>query len=180
MEPLLSERAVVDAWSRRWFAAWEARDPDAIAALCSPDVIWRDPALPGPARGREGVRDFTAATFQTFPDFRFEELEPAYLSGWEPVALCPFEFHGTMTGPWEALRMAPTGRRMTVRGVDRWEFSDGLLSRYESFYDTLDMARQLGLLPPVSSLRDRLLAWLQHAQARAQRTALSPLCGCDH
>jgi steroid delta-isomerase-like uncharacterized protein len=169
----VSDRAAIDAWSRRWFAAWDARDPDAIAGLCSPDVVWHDPALPGPAHGPDGVRDFTAATFRAFPDFTLEDLEPPYVSGWEPVALAPYEFRGTMTGPWEALRMAPTGRRMTVRGVDRWEFRDGLLARYETYYDSLDMARQLGFLPPVSSFRDRMLARLQNAQACAQRMAFT-------
>jgi steroid delta-isomerase-like uncharacterized protein len=162
---------VVDEWSHRWFAAWNAHDPDAIAALCTDDVEWHDPALPATARGRDGVRDFTSATFRAFPDFTFEEIEPPYLSRWDEVALAPYEFRGTMTGPWEALGMAPTGRGFRVRGVDRWEFREGLLWRYDTYYDSLDMARQLGFLPPVASRRERLLARLQHAQARAQRMA---------
>ncbi len=35
----------------RYLAAWNAHDPDAVAAHVAEDVIWRDPALPEPARG---------------------------------------------------------------------------------------------------------------------------------
>jgi steroid delta-isomerase-like uncharacterized protein len=169
----LLDASPIHAWSRRWFAAWDARDPDAIAALCSEDVLWNNPTLPAPAHGREAVRDFTSATFTAFPDFTLEEIEPPYLSGWEPVVLSQYQCGGTMTGPWEPLRIAPTGRSFAARGVDRWEFHDGLLGRYDTFYDTLDMARQLGFLPPAASLRDRLLARLQNAQACAQRMAFT-------
>ena len=167
------DASAIHAWSRRWFDAWNAHDPDAIAELCSDDVVWNDPGLPATAHGRDGVRDFTSAMFRAFADFTFEEVEPPYLSGWDPVALSQYEVRGRMTGPWEPLRMAPTGRSFSVRGIDRWEFRGDQLSRYDTFYDALDMARQLGFLPPAASLRERMLARLQNAQACAQRMAFT-------
>jgi hypothetical protein len=43
------------------------------------------------------------------------------------------------------------------------------MSRYQTYYDSLDMARQLGILPPVGSPPDRAMAAIQHLQARFQR-----------
>jgi hypothetical protein len=74
---------------------------------------------------------------------------------------------GTMLGPMDAF--APTGRKIVVSGVDDWTFKDGLLCSYYSYYDTLDVARQLGIMPQSGSRAARLMARLQHAQARLQR-----------
>jgi hypothetical protein len=76
---------------------------------------------------------------------------------------------GTMRGDWEAAGLAATGARIDIVGVDDWTFRDGLLSRYTGHYDSLDFARQLGVLPPVGSVGDRLMARVQHMQARVQR-----------
>ncbi|MBA2506395.1 MAG: nuclear transport factor 2 family protein [Thermoleophilaceae bacterium] len=59
--------------SETYFAAWEARDPDAIAALHTTDTHFHVHA-PGedPADGREAARANFAQTFERFPDFAFE------------------------------------------------------------------------------------------------------------
>lgn len=156
-------------WAPRYLEAWNAGDADAIAAMCSEDVTWYDPALPETARGREGVRSFVVETFRAFPDFRVDEATPPLLSDTEPLALSPYRFTGTMTGPWEPLGMAPTGARVDVRGVDEYRFRDGLLCAYVTYYDSLDMARQLGVLPAAGSAAERLMTRLQPLQARFQR-----------
>jgi hypothetical protein len=56
-----------------------------------------------------------------------------------------------------------------VSGVDGWTFKDGLLDRYYSYYDTIDAARQLGIMPQSGSRAERLMARLQHGRARLQR-----------
>jgi hypothetical protein len=76
---------------------------------------------------------------------------------------------GTVTGTWEFLDLAPTGRRFEVEGVDRWEMRDGLIARYNTFYDALDMSRQLGYMPPSGSRAEAAVTRLQHVQARFQR-----------
>ena len=43
------------------------------------------------------------------------------------------------------------------------------MSHYRTYYDSLDMARQLGILPTVGSAGDRAMTRLQHVQARFQR-----------
>jgi hypothetical protein len=74
---------------------------------------------------------------------------------------------GTMRGPVDGL--APTGRPISLVGVDEWTFRGGLLSAYCTYYDTIDAARQLGILPPAGSRTDRIMTRLQHLHAAVQR-----------
>ncbi len=159
----------VEDWGRRYLDAWNSLDADAVAALCTEDVVWDDPGLPEPARGREGVRAFVRATERAFPDFYVEELGRPHLSAEEARVLGRYRMTGTMLGPWEYTNLAPTGRRIEVLGVDEWTFTGELMSGYRTYYDSVAMARQLGVLPPVGSGADRAMARLQHLQARFQR-----------
>ena len=51
----------VEEWRSRYSAAWNAHDGEAVASLCTEDVVWQDPALPAPTRGRAAVREFVEA-----------------------------------------------------------------------------------------------------------------------
>jgi steroid delta-isomerase-like uncharacterized protein len=161
--------AFVEDWSKRYLEAWNSLDADGVAAMCAEEVVWNDPGLPEPANGREGVRAFVLATAHAFPDFHVEELGRPYISPGEPRVLSRYRMTGTMLGPWEYANLAATGHRIDVLGVDEWTFSGELMSHYRTYYDSLDMARQLGVLPPVGSAADRAMAGLQHLQARFQR-----------
>jgi steroid delta-isomerase-like uncharacterized protein len=159
----------LDDWSARYLAAWNAHDVEAIVGMVADDVAWDDPALPKTFFGREGVRHFAEATFKTFPDVVVEELEPPYLSTTRPKAFAPYRFSGTMRGDWEPMNIAATGARVSFEGIDQWEFRGELMSRYNTSYDLMDVARQMGVMPPLGSATDRLMTRLQHLQARFQR-----------
>jgi ketosteroid isomerase-like protein len=58
--------------SETYFAGWEARDPDAIAALHTEDTMFWSHHAGAPVRGRAAVRDTFAGLFETFEDFGFE------------------------------------------------------------------------------------------------------------
>jgi steroid delta-isomerase-like uncharacterized protein len=159
----------LEDWSRRYLEAWNSLDADGVAALCTEDVVWHDPGLPEPTHGREKVREFVRVTGQAFAGFHIEELGSPYISAEEPRVLSRYRMTGTMLGAWEYTNLAPTGRPFDLMGVDEWTFTDGLMSQYETYYDSLGMARQLGILPPVGSGMDRAMAGLQHLRARLQR-----------
>jgi steroid delta-isomerase-like uncharacterized protein len=161
--------ALVEEWATDYLDAWNSLDAGGVAALCSEDVVWNDPGLREPAHGREGVREFVRATENAFPDFHVEELGRPYISAEEPVVLSRYRMTGTMLGPWPYTGLAATGGRIDVLGIDEWTFSGRLMSRYETHYDSLDMARQLGILPPWGSVAERLMTRIQHLQARLQR-----------
>jgi steroid delta-isomerase-like uncharacterized protein len=163
------EREFVEDFARRYMEAWESRDPDRLAELCAEGVVWCDPALREPLHGRDGVRRFVRASFEMAPDFHVESTDAPYIASTGPRVLQPYRMAGTMTGPWEFLDMAPTGRAFAIEGIDSWEMRDGLIARYDTFWDTTGMSRQLGVLPEFGSGAERAMARLQHVQARFQR-----------
>ena len=163
------ERDAVEDFARRYGEAWASRDPELLAALCTEDVEWRDPALKEPLHGRGGVRRFATESFRMSPDFTVELTEPPYTASDRPRVLQPYRMSGTMTGPWEFLGLAATGRRFAVEGIDSWELRDGLLARYDTFWDTTTLSRQIGVLPKYGSGAERAMTRLQHVQARFQR-----------
>ena len=166
--------AFVEDWNAQYTAAWNSGDGEGVATLCTEDISWRDAGLPAVVHGRDAVRQFVEDTFRAFPDFHVEELGAVLVSGSEPVALAPYRMTGTFTGPWAPLGTAPTGACISVEGVDEWRFRDGLMYGYRTYYDSIDMARQMGVLPPVDSRAQRLLAAFQPLQARFQRRRAGP------
>jgi steroid delta-isomerase-like uncharacterized protein len=163
------DREYVEDFAHRYAEAWASRDPERVASLCTEDIVWSDPGLPEPQRGRDGVREFVSASFRMAPDFHVEELDGPYISPTGPRVLLPYRMSGTMTGPWQFLDLAPTGRRFVVEGIDSWEMRDGLIHRYDTYWDTASMSRQIGVLPAQGSAADRVMGRLQHVQARFQR-----------
>jgi steroid delta-isomerase-like uncharacterized protein len=163
------DREFVEGFARRYAEAWGSRDPDRLAELCTEDVVWSDPALREPLHGRDGVRRFVSESFRMAPDFSVDAIDVPYVSPVEPKVLLPYRMQGTMTGPWEFLDLAPTGRPFQIEGIDSWEMRDGLIARYDTFWDTASMSRQLGVLPEQGSGAERAFARIQHVQARFQR-----------
>ena len=64
--------------SERYFAAWEANDPDAIAALHTEDTQFWSHLGTEPVKGREAVRATFAELFERFPEFSFETYRVLY------------------------------------------------------------------------------------------------------
>jgi hypothetical protein len=73
---------------------------------------------------------------------------------------------GTNTGPIDPPGLPATGRRMSIRGIDVWQFRDGLIWRYEAIYDFAAVGRQLGLLPARGSRAESLMIGARKLRAR--------------
>jgi len=94
---------IVEA-NRATFAAWNAHDPDAVAAVFAPDAVIRD-----------AIRQRAADMLVAFPDFRLRQLdlvvgENANADRWEVTA--------THSGPFlgmEATRQPGAGRGSDVQ-----------------------------------------------------------------
>jgi SnoaL-like domain len=52
-------------------AAVEAKDPDAMAAVLRPDVVFRSPAVYKPYQGREAVLGVLTLVVEVFEEFRY-------------------------------------------------------------------------------------------------------------
>jgi hypothetical protein len=66
-----------------------------------------------------------------------------------------------MRGPLEPLGFAAARERVETEGVAVIELRDGLVSRCRQFYDTTEVARQLGAAPPRGSRVEKLGAPMQ-------------------
>jgi ketosteroid isomerase-like protein len=64
--------------SERYFAAWAARDVDAIIEFHTEDTQFWMHAGTEPVRGRAAVRDAFAEILERFPDFGFEMYRVLY------------------------------------------------------------------------------------------------------
>ena len=164
-EPIESQEWLRE-FGERYLAAWNALDPDAVAACAHEDVIWRDPALPEPAHGREGVADFVRESARSFPDLAFSELGDPATTDDGRVAYAPWLMTGTNTGPIDPPGFAPTGKRVELRGIDVWQFRDGLIWRYQAVYDFSEIARQLGLMPPRGGFAEKAMVRAQRLRSR--------------
>jgi steroid delta-isomerase-like uncharacterized protein len=159
----------VRSFALRWLAGWNGHDVEALVGLCTEDVLWEDPALPGPERGRDAVREYLRGTWSMFPDLSFTLPEPPMLALEGPGAAQVWVMTGTMLGsdPWAGF--APTGKRIEVEGIDVYEFHGGLVSRYRGRYDLAEVARQLGLAPARGSRPERVMSFVQRTTMRLRR-----------
>jgi hypothetical protein len=158
----------LDDFGHRWQDGWNRHDGRAVAELCTPDVEFFDPAIQT-VHGRDAVAEWVDTCVRAFPDFRFEEPEPAYAARDRPKAIVPWRMLGTNTGPIDPPGFAPTGRSIALDGVDHWWFRDGLVARYRADYDLNGLMRQLGIAPEPGSRAERAMVRLQRLGARMKR-----------
>ncbi len=115
----------------RYFAAWEARDPDAIAALHTEDgQFWAH--LGGEAvTGRQAIRAAFAEVFERFPNFGFDTYR--VLNGEEHWVL-----------DWRLTFDGPGGERLGFDCIDAVVIAeDGLVARKDTFFDTVQLQAAL-------------------------------------
>ena len=123
----------------RTYAAWNARDAEAVAAVFAGDAVLRESGRADPFEGREAIRGRAAALLRAFPDLGLERLElviegERHADRWVMT--------GTHRGP--LFGMPPTGRRVRVEGATFTRLGgDGLVSEDVHFMDTIGLLAQL-------------------------------------
>jgi steroid delta-isomerase-like uncharacterized protein len=131
------------------------------------DVVWTEPTLPEPARGKQEVATALRDTFTAFPDLRVRDLK-MYPDVEDQSAVVTWSLTGTMTGPLQNGTPA-TGRSVEVSGANVSRFRDGLISRYTLYYDSLAMMQQLGLLPKSTGLGFKAIVMADVMAGRARK-----------
>ena len=160
----------LQGFAERYAAAWNGRDSSAMDALVTDDIVWFDPALPHPARGRSEVRAFMEDSWRAFPDLRFAEPDPPFLVEQGDKVAWAWRMLGTFSGaPLDPPGFAPTDRSFDVLGMDQWNMRDGRIARYRAYYDVNDLARQLGIVPERGSRAEKGMVAFQRLQARFMR-----------
>ena len=141
------------ALMKKSFAALAAKDLDALQAGHHDELVEEFVVL-GPVTGRRAIRAFFSEMFAAMPDLEFNVERIMGVD--ERIAVGEWSLTGTFTGgPFQGIQ--PTGKRLSLRGVDIMEFEYGLLLHNTIYYDGLRFARQVGLLPDEGSTGDRLI-----------------------
>ena len=118
-----------------------AGELDKLDEVFASGVVDNDPA-PNQGPGPQGFKDMFTAMRTAFPDLK---LEPATLvTDDEHVALA-YTITGTHDGDFQGV--APTGKQISVRGMQIGRFEDGKIVERWGSSDELGIMRQIGAVP---------------------------------
>lgn len=124
----------------RTYAAWNAHDADAVAAVFAEDAVVREVGNPLEAHGRAAVRARATALLTAFPDFHLER-QALVIDGDKHADR--WVMTGTHRG--ELFGMPPTGRTVRVEGATFTRLdADGLVVEDVHFTDLAGLMAQLG------------------------------------
>ncbi len=105
------------------------------------EAVDHDPA-PGQGAGRDGFKAFFQSLTSAFPD---AHIEPAQMVADEENVAIAYTLTGTHQGEFNGI--APTGKRIEVRGVQIGRFADGKIVERWGSSDELGILKQLGVGP---------------------------------
>lgn len=149
--------------------AYNAHDPEGVVSYCTSDVTWDNPIVENPLQGHKAVAEQLRAEFRAFPDFHLDELE-AYPSADGTEAAMRWRATATMTGPLEPPGLAATGKPINIAGMSLYRFTGTKVSEKIMFYDGLDLARQMRVLPQsdrIAVLYQKAATWWDRRRSRS-------------
>lgn len=128
-----------------YVARYNAGDLDGVIDLYAEDAVQNMPD--GSFVGRRAIRERLAQELNAFSDVNhavrsFVEQGEAFCDEWT--------FAGTHTEPLplpDGRELAPTGKRVGIRGMEYCLMRNGKLVVNTLYYDNVAVAAQLGLLP---------------------------------
>jgi steroid delta-isomerase-like uncharacterized protein len=122
-----------------WVDGWNRHDPAAITACLTAGGTYVDPAPP-PISG-EALAGYASVYFQAFPDLVFDTLN--LVDGGSGVVALHWRARGTHNGPLG--EVAPTGKVLSLSGVDIITVDGDHIRSVEGYWDQLGFQQQLGL-----------------------------------
>lgn len=122
-------------------------DLGVVDAIFAPDYQAHDPSNPNRPGGIEGARSF-AAMFHSGLSEREYLVEGMISEG--DLVMYRWTLKGLHTGNF--LGIPPTGRRISVIGMDALRVVAGKIVESWAAPDTLGMLQQLGVLPPFAGV----------------------------
>ncbi len=117
------------------------RNLDLLDEIFAPDFVQYG-ADPDQVSGVEDLKQFFAMLTSGFPDFQ-ATIEDLLAEGAKVVLR--FTFRGTHQG--EFMGIAPTGKQVTMAGIDIFRIADGKIVELWGQEDVLGVMQQLGDIP---------------------------------
>jgi steroid delta-isomerase-like uncharacterized protein len=128
---------------RRLFdEVWNTGNVGLLDELLAPDFIDRAAQMGGDDVTARGFKTQVLVFRTAFPDGR-SQIEDLIAEGDRVVAR--WTDGGTQHGEW--MGIAPTGKRVTITGIDIYRIEQGKIAEYWCSEDELGLLRQLGAAP---------------------------------
>jgi predicted ester cyclase len=135
----------------RWaFEKLNAHDVAPLRQLWTDETVERFPDRT--CRGAAEIAGYFEEAFVAIPDFHMETV--AIVEQGEDVFV-HWHLTGVHRGP--LLGIQPTGRKLSVDGVDHFVLRDGVVVSNFVVFDQMQYARQIGLMPADGSTADKSL-----------------------
>lgn len=112
---------------------------DLVDEIVSPDYVIFDNGRAEPVRGRESLKAAVTAMRSSVSDF-VVTVDEQLAEG--DTVMTRWTATGTHTGT--LFGFAPTGRPITMHGIDIERFVDGQIAEVRSIWDTYAVLRQIG------------------------------------
>jgi steroid delta-isomerase-like uncharacterized protein len=135
--------------ARRWFEElFNDADPTAADELLADDVRYHGPKslTPGDVTSPADVAEYAAVYRQAFPDLQYT-VDDVFGSG-DVVGV---RWTATGTHQSDLFGIDPTGEVFVAEGINVFSIADGRIAEVWSEWDTLRMARELDVIPPLGS-----------------------------
>jgi ketosteroid isomerase-like protein len=158
--------------ARSYFDAIARRNVDDLVSHYSPDLVVEFIGQ-GIYRGPDEMRAFFTGLFAALPD---SEMIAERVVGGDGVAFVEWRLRGNFTGA-ELLGIEPTGRWIEQRGCDAIEVAGGLITRNTAYQDNMEMARSIGMMPPLDSAAERAMKQAFNLATKARRALADRLGG---
>jgi steroid delta-isomerase-like uncharacterized protein len=123
--------------------AWNARTPESVSALFTPDGVRHQFSLPeGRFAGREAINGVVGAIMHAVPDCELT-IRGAHEAG--DTATVEWTFSGTLTNDFPGL--PANGQRVTLHAVSVCTMDGELIREERVYWDTATLMAAAGVLP---------------------------------
>ena len=140
---MVDNEAIIDRYYEELFTEG---DLDVAAEILAPEIEYHGPrsVTPGTLTSRTQVEKFVERYHGAFPDIDYQVEEQ--LSGGNKVAV---RWSSTGTHTEELFGLEGQGKEFTGTGLNLFTIEDGQIVEVWSYWDTLGMVRELGLVAPM-------------------------------
>ena len=125
--------------AKNWAEAVMSGDLDRFDQLVTPIVLDHDPAPEQALGGATGFKAFFAMLREAFPDIR---LSVEHMIAHEDAVAIAYRIEGTHRGTFAGV--APTGKRVSARGMQIARYENGMMVERWGSSDGLGMLEQIG------------------------------------
>ena len=137
-----------------YFDALADRDPDRAVKTWKPGTI-DDLFGFGEMVAPDGIREYFSGLFAAIPDWQFEVLDT--VADEDKVAV-HWRARGTFTGDGRLEGFVANGKSIDMRGLDILTVEDGQIVANFAYTNAMELARQIGALPPSGSGQEKAMA----------------------